>query len=633
MAEATITILAEQNSVEVTNPEPPIISLSTASMGVTDHGQLVGLEDDDHPHYHNDTRGDYRYTPYATARRRTEFFRATFTMPDQPLKNTYTDSGHYWRGGDEFLVSGGTVVQGGAMPASRQFLMCDGMTRDIELLATIHIGTDADVGIMGRCYQDTSVNTKLYVSLRKTSSVNTIRLIDKDGVALATVNDLLADNTTYQLRWVMNGTQHTVFLDGTQVVDETVSDQIYSDYAGVGITYNGGYANTDTWLDDMIGVALTPPEAVVLAHRGTTWALGETTEQKLSTFAGLPPVTGVECDVRLSSDSVPVLMHDATVDRTCPPFTGAVDSFTADELARMGVPTLEEYLNEAQRYGHTVLMQTQVPNTSYASIMAVLNTLPSQDKIIFGDYSNTNLQAARTAGFTGPTLLFGATLANVATLVGHAPDYIAIAPGDASYITNRAAVTTIKNAGIIPVASTVNRGDAVKAAVEDGAALLTDVADLCATALTPAVDRPRLHPDIATKAYVDVHDAASDPHPQYLTAAEADAAYLNASGDTMEGRFTAAELQALNVRNDGLLVFPWGDASAQVALYPVVNGVNGNPMIYYGGEWHIASVATPVNAGDAANKQYVDGRIWKGTQAQYDALGVYDPDVLYVVTG
>lgn len=47
----------------------------------------------------------------------------------------------------------------------------------------------------------------------------------------------------------------------------------------------------------------------------------------------------------------------------------------------------------------------------------------------------------------------------------------------------------------------------------------------------------------------------------------------------------------------------------------------------------IESVATPTANGDAANKQYVDGRIWKGTQAQYDALGVYDPDVLYVVTG
>jgi hypothetical protein len=29
--------------------------------GVTDHGMLTGLSDDDHTQYHNDTRGDIRY--------------------------------------------------------------------------------------------------------------------------------------------------------------------------------------------------------------------------------------------------------------------------------------------------------------------------------------------------------------------------------------------------------------------------------------------------------------------------------------------------------------------------------------------------------------------------------------------
>lgn len=37
--------------------------------------------------------------------------------------------------------------------------------------------------------------------------------------------------------------------------------------------------------------------------------------------------------------------------------------------------------------------------------------------------------------------------------------------------------------------------------------------------------------------------------------------------------------------------------------------------------------------GEAADKPYVDSRIWQGTQAQYDALGSYDPTILYVVTG
>ncbi len=33
----------------------------TGGSGVTDHGALTGLGDDDHPQYHNDARGDARY--------------------------------------------------------------------------------------------------------------------------------------------------------------------------------------------------------------------------------------------------------------------------------------------------------------------------------------------------------------------------------------------------------------------------------------------------------------------------------------------------------------------------------------------------------------------------------------------
>lgn len=36
-----------------------------AGGGVTDHGLLTGLADDDHPHYHTDARGDARYYPRA----------------------------------------------------------------------------------------------------------------------------------------------------------------------------------------------------------------------------------------------------------------------------------------------------------------------------------------------------------------------------------------------------------------------------------------------------------------------------------------------------------------------------------------------------------------------------------------
>lgn len=40
----------------------------------------------------------------------------------------------------------------------------------------------------------------------------------------------------------------------------------------------------------------------------------------------------------------------------------------------------------------------------------------------------------------------------------------------------------------------------------------------------------------------------------------------------------------------------------------------------------------PQNTSSLTTKQYVDSRIWKGTQAEYDALGTYDDSVLYCIT-
>jgi glycerophosphoryl diester phosphodiesterase len=62
---------------------------------------------------------------------------------------------------------------------------------------------------------------------------------------------------------------------------------------------------------------------------------------------------GMEIDVRLSADGIPVLMHDSTVDRTTN-YVGPVSSFSADELSKMDagdgerVPTLREVLDLVQ---------------------------------------------------------------------------------------------------------------------------------------------------------------------------------------------------------------------------------------------------------------------------------------------
>jgi glycerophosphoryl diester phosphodiesterase len=89
-----------------------------------------------------------------------------------------------------------------------------------------------------------------------------------------------------------------------------------------------------------------PP--IVVAHRG---ACAERPENTLSSFdrAAELGAEAVEFDVRLTSDGVAVVMHDADVDRTTDG-SGAVADLTAADVKRLRidrsheVPTLEEAL-------------------------------------------------------------------------------------------------------------------------------------------------------------------------------------------------------------------------------------------------------------------------------------------------
>jgi glycerophosphoryl diester phosphodiesterase len=57
----------------------------------------------------------------------------------------------------------------------------------------------------------------------------------------------------------------------------------------------------------------------------------------------IPACDGVEFDVRLSAEGIPVLLHDETLARV-QRRAGRVDDMSANELAAAGVPTLAEVL-------------------------------------------------------------------------------------------------------------------------------------------------------------------------------------------------------------------------------------------------------------------------------------------------
>lgn len=80
----------------------------------------------------------------------------------------------------------------------------------------------------------------------------------------------------------------------------------------------------------------------MFAHRGVYAHARE--ENTLPAFEkALRSMDGFECDVRLSSDGVPVVVHDATLQRTHGVPT-RVDALSAAELRALGVPTAREVL-------------------------------------------------------------------------------------------------------------------------------------------------------------------------------------------------------------------------------------------------------------------------------------------------
>ena len=119
------------------------------------------------------------------------------------------------------------------------------------------------------------------------------------------------------------------------------------------------------------------PRPLVLAHRGGC-ALGP--ENTLAAFdRGMAAgADGLELDVRLSADGVPVVHHDLTLDRTTSA-SGLVADYTADQLKRVdaahrfesggtypfrgqgvGVPTLEEVLRRYSNARIVVEMKDNV---------------------------------------------------------------------------------------------------------------------------------------------------------------------------------------------------------------------------------------------------------------------------------
>lgn len=150
----------------------------------------------------------------------------------------------------------------------------------------------------------------------------------------------------------------------------------------------------------------------VFAHRGGARLAPENTMAAFA--AGMAAGSdGLECDVHLSRDGVPVVIHDRTLERTSDG-TGPVAAFTAAELARVdagyrfvaidgtmpyrgqgvGVPTLDEVLAAYPAAQVIIEMKTGEPALARA-VLEVVRRRDAIARVCVGSFHRLGLDLLR----------------------------------------------------------------------------------------------------------------------------------------------------------------------------------------------------------------------------------------------
>ncbi|MDT0457237.1 LamG-like jellyroll fold domain-containing protein [Streptomyces sp. DSM 41527] len=131
--------------------------------------------------------------------------------------------------------------------------------------------------------------------------------------------------------------------------------------------FAGAIDNIRIW-DETVLVGCSRTNAI--GHRGAPEIAPENTLASLEAAADRG-ADRVETDVQFTKDGRPVIMHDATVDRTTDG-TGRVDELTAEEISRLTVkgggrvPTLEQVLTSLKDRPARLLLEIKGPQSSAA---------------------------------------------------------------------------------------------------------------------------------------------------------------------------------------------------------------------------------------------------------------------------
>jgi glycerophosphoryl diester phosphodiesterase len=133
---------------------------------------------------------------------------------------------------------------------------------------------------------------------------------------------------------------------------------------------------------------------------------------------------GFECDVRLSADGLPVVIHDPTLDRTTDR-TGPVGALTAEALARVdatchfqpaapayaatlvvGVPTLLSVLEQFPR-ARVIIELKDTREALARAVAGIVGALAAEDRVCVGSFNRAVLEMVRAIA---PAIVTSASL-------------------------------------------------------------------------------------------------------------------------------------------------------------------------------------------------------------------------------
>lgn len=129
-----------------------------------------------------------------------------------------------------------------------------------------------------------------------------------------------------------------------------------------------------------------------IGHRGAKGHLPENTLASFEKAIALG-IDMIELDVRLSSDKIPMIIHDETIDRTTSK-TGLVTDYSAKELQALGIPALIDVFKLVDNR-----CEINVEIKTFSATQAVLNLIAKstfdQSKILISSFDWNALQEVR----------------------------------------------------------------------------------------------------------------------------------------------------------------------------------------------------------------------------------------------